>query len=729
MLVTFATHTLIMKEGLSASKSSTCCESSYAQSFGFKDAQFRWSLNPKDGIHTPSGRTFQLRIEGDLYFRRGTINLITAPPTRNAFRSWGVAYAAQESWVQNETIRNNILFGTPFDEIRYNKVIKQCAFERDLELFEAGDETEVGERGLTLRRCACGCSIADTAQARITLARAVYSSAEIILLDDVLAALDVHTSKWIVNNCLRGDLIRGRTVLLVTHDVSLWTSIAGFSVTVGPNGQVYASENTVSTAIESNAALNLESEEPVAEMQFENFHPTKGESTAGKLVIAEEVAHGHVSWKAIKLFLGALGGKHVILFFSVWIGGTLAVQYMTVFSTWFLGYWGSQYEIHHGGKVRVFLSYLHRARFIDWDPWHVNRSHIPQGPIVFKMRDERRSEHMVLSRLSSWSPKKELTVLSSCQWRLTTLERMLAYIEIDQEAKPTEAETRDPRAENSMPKISPPGILSFQTGPTVLHGLSFHVKSGERVGIGQSSESNLNVMEKYSKISLVGRTGSGKSSLALSLLRCIVTEGDVLRYDNISTSTIYLDALRSNITIIPQMPELLSGTLRRNLDPFEQHGDAALNDSLRSDGLFSLQDSTDKARLALDSNIATGGSNISVGQRQIIALTKAILQRSKLLIVDEATSSIDHKTDTVIQTTLRNELASDVTVLTISHRLQTIMDADKIVVLDNGRIVFKHSTHQNSVQAEFEAPNELLKKEGSLFLTKAETKPLFVTSM
>ena len=90
------------------------------------------------------------------------------------------------------------------------------------------------------------------------------------------------------------------------------------------------------------------------EVQLENFHPARGESTAGKLVIAEEVAHGHVSWKAIKLFLGALGGKHVLLFFSVWIGGILAVQFMTIFSTWFLGYWGSQYETHHGGEVRVF---------------------------------------------------------------------------------------------------------------------------------------------------------------------------------------------------------------------------------------------------------------------------------------------------------------------------------------------------------------------------------------
>lgn len=212
--------------------------------------------------------------------------------------------------------------------------------------------------------------------------------------------------------------------------------------------------------------------------------------------------------------------------------------------------------------------------------------------------------------------------------------------------------------------------------------MSFHVKSGERVGI-------------------VGRTGSGKSSLTLSLLRCIPTEGTVY-YDGIPTSSINLDALRSNITIIPQIPELLSGTLRQNLDPFDQHDDATLNNALRSAGLFSIQDDLDDGRLTLDSAIAGGGSNLSVGQRQIIALARAMVRGSKLLILDEATSAIDYKTDTVIQTSLRYEMRN-VTQLIIAHRLQTIMDADKIMVLDAGRIV------------EFGNPKELLQNEqGSL---------------
>lgn len=124
----------------------------------------------------------------------------------NLPRENGVAYATQESWVQNETIRENILFGSELDEARYRKVIHQCGLSKDLTLFEGGDQTEVGEKGLTL---------SGGQKARVTLARAVYSQAHILILDDILAALDVHTAKWIVEKCLQGDLVRGRTVLLV----------------------------------------------------------------------------------------------------------------------------------------------------------------------------------------------------------------------------------------------------------------------------------------------------------------------------------------------------------------------------------------------------------------------------------------------------------------------------------------------------------------------------------
>ncbi|KAJ7847130.1 P-loop containing nucleoside triphosphate hydrolase protein [Mycena olivaceomarginata] len=185
-----------------------------------------------------------------------------------------------------------------------------------------------------------------------------------------------------------------------------------------------------------------------------------------------------------------------------------------------------------------------------------------------------------------------------------------------------------------------------QDGPTVLHDISFTIKSGERVGV-------------------VGRTGLGKSSLTLSLLRCILTDGTVY-YDGLPTHSINLDALRSNITIIPQVPELLVGSLRSNLDMFGQFDDLTLNNALRSAGLSSLQADMDEGKLTLDSEISAGGTNLSVA--------RAIVRGSKLMILDE-----DYKTDTVIQSSLRTELPSDTTCLIVAHRLQMIMDVDKIM--------------------------------------------------
>ena len=226
---------------------------------GIRGAAFTWS-NENDGALTPgpNRRNFTLRIEDEVVFKRGKINLIVGPTGAgktsllmallgelhyipNGPDSWvslpragGIAYAAQESWVQNETIRDNILFGAPYDEERYKKgtfiwytrrcgwltfvrvVINQCALKRDLTLFDAGDMTEVGEKGLTL---------SGGQKARITLARAVYSRADILLLDDVLAALDVHTSRWIVDKCFKGDLLKGRTIVLVVR-----LSLAYFSL-------------------------------------------------------------------------------------------------------------------------------------------------------------------------------------------------------------------------------------------------------------------------------------------------------------------------------------------------------------------------------------------------------------------------------------------------------------------------------------------------------------------
>ncbi|KAK0452213.1 hypothetical protein EV421DRAFT_1888046 [Armillaria borealis] len=835
---------------------------------GFSKATFSWSSEDQ-GLTTPSGREFLLRFEDELMFRNNSINLVIGPTGSGKTSllmallgemhfipsgpdSWfglpredGIAYAAQESWVLNSTIKVNIIFGADFDEERYKKVIHQCGLDMDLSLFDAGDRIEVGEKGLTL---------SGGQKVRVTLARAIYSKAAIILLDDVLAALDVHTSKWIIDKCFKGDLVKNRTVILV---------VTQFVVSL-KDGRV-ASQGSLSSALSQDLTLAEEARRDAEALHKADEEvdvddeliekPVKKSDVA--LIMTEEIQEGHVSWPSLRLYLIAIGGNHAPLFFGAFFGTFIVQQGLSTVQTWYLGFWASQYENHDPSEVNVFYYLgvygllllvtflLYIASFSVYVFGAIRASReinsrlmksilgttlrwldtTPTSRIIARCTQDIQSIDNAVSMLllsllqmtvsmiikfsavlvftpmflfpgilvailGAWcsqiyikaqlSVKREMSnakapvlahfgaamsgttsiraygvqntfiqesmsridkytrtartfhnlnrwidiridalaalfsaslavylvyfqdtaafnggfsltlaidVSTMILWWVRTsndlevegqpflffrLERIQAYLTVEQEEQSTKG--REPPA--SWPtsghlRVERLSARYSQDGPKVLHELSFTVQSGERIAI-------------------VGRTGSGKSSLTLALLRCIYTEGTVY-YDGIPISSVNLDALRSRITIIPQASELLSGTLRQNLDPFDQYDDATLNDALRAAGLFSLQSEMEKGRITLDSTIASGGGNLSVGQRQILALARALVRGSKLLILDE-----DYKTDSIIQSSLRNELGPDTTLITVAHRLRTIMDADKIMVLDAGRIV------------EFDSPKNLL---------------------
>ncbi|CAG2179477.1 unnamed protein product [Oppiella nova] len=214
----------------------------------------------------------------------------------------------------------------------------------------------------------------------------------------------------------------------------------------------------------------------------------------------------------------------------------------------------------------------------------------------------------------------------------------------------------------------------------VLKNLNFRVESGEKVGI-------------------VGRTGAGKSSMALALFRIIEPTFGQIVIDGVDVTRIGLHDLWSKLTIIPQEPNLFAGTLRLNLDPFEEYSDEEMWTALERAHLKDFISSTSDG---LSYEITESGDNLSAGQRQLVCLSQALLRHSKVLILDEATAAYDFETDSLIQSTIRDQF-SDCTVLAIAHRLNTVLDYNTIIVLDNGVI------------AEMDSPKNLLKKTDSIF--------------
>ncbi|KAJ8951066.1 hypothetical protein NQ318_003764 [Aromia moschata] len=222
------------------------------------------------------------------------------------------------------------------------------------------------------------------------------------------------------------------------------------------------------------------------------------------------------------------------------------------------------------------------------------------------------------------------------------------------------------------------GLKYVESGPLVLKNLNIVIQPNEKVGI-------------------VGRTGAGKSSLIAALFKLAEVEGSI-QIDELDTNNILLKDLRSKISIIPQDPVLFSGTLRYNLDPFDEYTDEVLYRAINE---VELKDPANIIN-RLENRVMDGGSNYSVGQRQLICLARAIVRNNKVLMLDEATANVDPQTDGLIQKTIRKKFA-DCTVLTVAHRLNTIMDSDKVLVMDAGTMI------------EFDHPYLLLQNQNSTF--------------
>lgn len=209
---------------------------------------------------------------------------------------------------------------------------------------------------------------------------------------------------------------------------------------------------------------------------------------------------------------------------------------------------------------------------------------------------------------------------------------------------------------------------------------------------------NVNLdIESQEKVGICGRTGSGKSTTLASLFRLVELDSGSIEIDGVDISTLGLRTLRSKLAIIPQDPVLFQGTIRSNLDPFQEHSDEELVNALQRSGVVprALQDGKvpSSHKFSLDAPVSSNGTNFSLGQRQLLTLARALVRKPKVLVLDEATSSVDAKTDQEIQQTIAAEFGS-CTILCIAHRLQTIIHYDKIVVMENGSVLESGSPYE-----------------------------------
>uniref|UniRef100_A0A8U7N2J6 ABC-type glutathione-S-conjugate transporter n=1 Tax=Corvus moneduloides TaxID=1196302 RepID=A0A8U7N2J6_CORMO len=806
-----------------------------------------------------------------------------------------LAYVPQQAWIQNATLKDNILFGSELDEAKYQQVLKACALLPDLELLPAGDQTEIGEKGINL---------SGGQKQRVSLARAVYSNADIYILDDPLSAVDAHVGKYLFEHVLgpKG-LLQKKTRILVTHSISFLPQVDNIVVLAAGAVSEHGSYSTLLAKKGAFAQfLNLygNQEEDVPEENTTGIGNTVGlwqleglcilsrKSTSSRkkaqeeppkklkgqqLIEKEAVETGRVKFSMYLRYLRAVG-----LCFSFWIVMGYVGQYVAyVGSNLWLSAWtdDAQHYVNQtyptqqrdlrigvfgalgvsqgeGGRTAVptrlicgamrasrvmhqqLLSNILRVpmSFFDTTPtgriinrfakdiftvdetipmsfrtwlscfmaiistlimiclatpffavvivplsvfyyfvlrFYISTSRqlrrldsVTRSPIYSHFGEtvsglsvirayghqERFLKHnettMDINQKSvySWiisnrwlairlefvgslvvffsallaviakgtleggivglSVSSALNVTQTLNWLVRTsseletnivaVERVHEYMKVQNEA-PWVTKKRPPRGWPSKGEIQ---FIDYQVRyrpelDLVLQGISCNIGSTEKVGV-------------------VGRTGAGKSSLTNCLFRVLEAAGGKITIDEVDIATIGLHDLRKNLTIIPQDPVLFTGTLRMNLDPFDQYSDEEVWKALELAHLKTYVQGLPEGLLHL---VSEGGENLSVGQRQLVCLARALLRKAKILILDEATAAVDLETDHLIQTTIRREFA-DCTVLTIAHRLHTIMDSNRVMVLQAGQIV------------EFDSPEALLMKQG-IFSAMAKDAGIAIT--
>ncbi|KAJ2083952.1 hypothetical protein H4R24_000395 [Coemansia sp. RSA 988] len=681
----------------------------------------------------------------------------------NAMVCGSIAYVSQRPWILNATLRDNILFGSCYEESFYNQVIDACALRPDIEVLSSGDMTEIGEKGINL---------SGGQNMRVSLARAVYARADLYILDNPLAAVDAHVSKHIFTKVLGPQgLLQLRARVLVTNAVQYVDSVdnivllskgkileqMSFAQAMATQGAIYEFihryignrlTHTLMNSLKSfvlwtrcsirasseihNSMLTSVMGSPVSFFdttpigrvinrfssdlaRLDDMLPrsvfditnTFTKIAAAAIIIAYTTPLILLLVPPLVLFYRKdqqrflYSSRELRRLESTTRSPIIAHILESINGMSTIRAYGQQSRFLVENENRLALNIRANYNLLFTNRWLAMRLDAVGNLIVF-------GTSVLLVTSAHWFGKGdaalvglavsyavELTHSVNMSIRFyTNMENSMTHVERATEYAqlPSEAVTviDDHRPKQAWPEQ---GALEFNNYSTryregldlVLRGLSFRVLPRHKVGI-------------------VGRTGAGKSSLTLALFRIIEGFSGQILLDGEDISKYGLFDVRSKLSIIPQDPVLFEGTVRENLDPFGSYSDQniwrALEQAHLADYIRTKQES-------LEFMVAQSGENFSVGQRQLICLARALLKHAKVLVLDEATAAIDNETDEIIQQTIKKEF-KDCTVLTIAHRLNTIIDSDMILVVDGGRL------------AEYDTPQNLLANKESIFAKLVE---------
>ncbi|XP_068901839.1 probable multidrug resistance-associated protein lethal(2)03659 [Tenebrio molitor] len=649
-----------------------------------------------------------------------------------------VSYASQDTWFFSDSIRNNILFGKAMNRQKYHEVIKVCALEHDLSVLPFGDGTLVGEQGAML---------SGGQKARISLARAIYRDADIYLLDDPLSAVDAHVAQHIFNECIV-KYLKDKCVILVTHQVQYLKNVP----------RVYQLNEGKLCGLNKSKELQPSTFRVVKNIEQVSDAQTHLESLKNDEEPSEVKEHrstGSTFKKIYGVYFRA-GGNWLVT--SVILFAFVLVQYCATCIEFFLSHWVQEHEWFETESERMLISHnciyiysglllclvlvtitatlafvhycmmasknLHNSilgKIIDATMTFFNNH--PSGRILNRFSKD-------IGNVDEFVPLSLLTVIvtflnlvamfvticimnywmilptdvrvgniglaliqlfqieliqyamkvwSDLETQMTSVERVNDYTELTPEIQSGQVTPPQSWPSNGNIDFNKISMKYAQNGPFVLYNVSFKTQAGEKIGI-------------------VGRTGAGKTFIVSALFRLYDFDGSIT-IDEVDSKSISLNDLRSKIAIIPQDPVLFLGTLRKNLDLFDEFDDSQLWSALED---VKLKDTLSDLPSGLDTMILEGGENFSVGQKQLFCLVRAMLRNVKIVVMDEATANVDLSSDSIIQATIRRRFRQ-CTVITIAHRLDTVMDSDKILVLESGRVV------------EFDTPDALLQNVNGFF--------------